>query len=41
MFNKILNLYNFFDKKHKLKLLYTQLLMLILTITININFLVF
>ena len=29
MFNKILNLYNFFDKKHKLKLLYTQLLMLI------------
>ena len=29
MFNKILNLYNFFDKKLKLKLLYTQMLMLI------------
>ena len=29
MFNKILNLYKFFDKKLKLKLLYTQMLMLI------------
>ena len=29
MFRKILKLYNFFDKKLKLKLLYTQLLMLI------------
>ena len=32
MFNKILNLYNFFDKNLKIKLLYSQLLMLISSI---------